>query len=103
MPIFGKQYQSQISSYDAIVYIPLLLPLYLMSKYFISFSYLILSIFIIASNEIQSLTDAVLYNTKKTTLVSIHPSIYPSYGTTALASHNFCHQTVLFCAVSCQL
>jgi hypothetical protein len=48
-----------------------------MSKYFISASSLTLSIIFIAINELQSLIDAVLYDTKKTILVSIHPAIHP--------------------------
>jgi hypothetical protein len=75
--------------------------------YFISLSFLTLSIIFIASNEPQSITDAVLYDSKKTMFVSLHPFIHPSYGTTAhsqpFASYNFCLQIVLFCAVSCQL
>ena len=73
------------------------------SKYFISISSLTLPIICIASNELQSLIDALLYNTKQTMLVSTHPS----YGTTdhsqPLTSQNFCLQTVLIYAVICQL
>jgi hypothetical protein len=49
----------------------------LKNKHFISTSYLTLSIISTASNELQILTDTVLYDTKKTILVSIHPSIHP--------------------------
>ena len=49
----------------------------LMSKYFTSISSLTLSIICIASNELQRLTDALLQDTKKTMLLSIHPSIHP--------------------------
>jgi len=44
---------------------------------------------------------------KNTTLIYICPSINPFYDPTShsqpLVSYNFCLQTVLFCAVSCQL
>lgn len=91
LTIFGKEYISQIPSYDAIVYIFLLLPLSYV-QIFHQYSFFNTLHYLYCKQwTTNSYWHCSLGHQKDN--ASIHPSIQWHYA----------HQNVLFCAVSCQL